>query len=209
MKMLTTVLAGLGLALVLGPSALVAETKPAAPPKITVKMEIHPEVINWGGVTFAWPKRRGEKDYEYKVGDALLVYDVVEALDQETLAQATCTEFSLQHKGATWCFANAKNLAAFKKSIDKDGDSTYEPVFGGRCTLGTSWGIQSPNGDPRTFEVHDYRGDKRLVLQSHNKWKEKFRGNTELNFRFADGYYRVYQTVGAILPNTDLKKASN
>ncbi len=165
-----------------------------------------PQIINFGGVTFAWPKRRREKGYEFKAGDPLLTYDVVDALDEQTLTEADCKKWSKDHKGATWCFASDENLASFTKSIDADGDSLYEPVFGGRCTLGTAWNISSPTGDPRTFRVIEYRGQSRLVLQSHNKHWPEFHKDEKLNFRDAAAHHRGYLRHGIIVPNAELKK---
>ncbi len=162
-----------------------------------------PEIINWGGIAFSWPK--GDKK-KYKSGDPLHVYDVVSALDDETLTEADCAKWSLPHKGVTWCFAKEENLGKFKKSIDEEGDSPYEPLFGSRCALGTSWGIRSPSGDPRTFEVIEYHGDKRLVLQSHNKWRAEFRAKQEENLSKATLAHNIYLSVGAIVQNVEPKK---
>jgi len=186
--------------LALGSILFIPSTVAAKPTKV------HPEIINWGGTAFSWPKRRGEKKYEFKTGDPVLVYDVVSALDEQTLADADCSKWSTQYKGATWCFASAENLATFKKSVDEDGDSLYEPLFGGRCALGTSWGHAAATGDPRTFEVIEYRGENRLVLQSHNKWREEFRADFKLNVRDATQSFNIHMANGVIVPNADLKK---
>ena len=174
---------------------------PTAMAQVVIKPD--PEIINWGGTAFSWPKGDRKK---YKSGDPLYVYDVVSALDDETLTDADCTKWSLQHKGITWCFTKEANLAKFKKSIDEDGDSPYEPLFGSRCALGTSWGIRSPAGDPRTFEVIEYRDEKRVVLQSHNKWRAEFRADQPANLSKAALAHNIYRSLGAIAPSTELKK---
>jgi hypothetical protein len=55
----------------------------------------------------------------------------------------------LQHKGATWRFASAGNLARFKAD-----PAAFEPQFGGYCAWAVSQGYVAP-GDPEQWKVVD------------------------------------------------------
>lgn len=57
--------------------------------------------------------------------------------------------FAALHKGTTFHFANAENLAAFQSDPDK-----YAPRFGGYCAFAMSRGYFAP-GDPDAWSVHD------------------------------------------------------
>lgn len=46
--------------------------------------------------------------------------------------------FSVQHKGATWLFANKNNAELFKATPEK-----YEPQYGGYCAFGCSRGYKA------------------------------------------------------------------
>jgi hypothetical protein len=55
----------------------------------------------------------------------------------------------LQHKGATWRFASADNLARFKAN-----SAAFEPQFGGYCAWAVSQGYVAP-GDPEQWKIVD------------------------------------------------------
>lgn len=55
--------------------------------------------------------------------------------------------FELKHKGATWRFANAENLAAFKADPAK-----YAPQYGGYCAWAAANGYTA-KGDPKYWKV--------------------------------------------------------
>ncbi len=57
--------------------------------------------------------------------------------------------FKAMHKGATFHFASAENLATFEADPDK-----YAPRFGGYCAFAMSRGYFAP-GDPDAWTVHD------------------------------------------------------
>lgn len=57
------------------------------------------------------------------------------------------SEFTVEYKGATWYFANGKNLAAFKSSPDK-----YAPQYGGYCAWAVSQGYTA-KGDPKYWKI--------------------------------------------------------
>lgn len=58
-------------------------------------------------------------------------------------------EFSAMHKGTTFHFANAENLATFQSDPD-----AYAPRFGGYCAFAMSRGYFAP-GDADAWTVHD------------------------------------------------------
>ena len=58
-------------------------------------------------------------------------------------------EFMAEHKGTTFHFANAENLATFQSDPDK-----YAPRFGGYCAFAMSKGYFAP-GDPNAWTVHE------------------------------------------------------
>ena len=53
----------------------------------------------------------------------------------------------LWHKGATWRFASAQNLARFKAD-----PAAFEPQFGGYCAWAVSQGYVAP-GDPEQWKI--------------------------------------------------------
>ena len=55
----------------------------------------------------------------------------------------------IQHKGATWRFASAENLARFQAN-----PAAYAPQFGGYCAWAVSQGYIAP-GDPRQWKIVD------------------------------------------------------
>jgi len=58
-------------------------------------------------------------------------------------------EFATEHKGTTFHFANAENLATFLTDPDK-----YAPRFGGYCAFAMSSGYFA-SGDPDAWTVHE------------------------------------------------------
>lgn len=58
-------------------------------------------------------------------------------------------DFATEHKGTTFHFSNAENLATFQSDPDK-----YAPRFGGYCAFAMSSGYFAP-GDPDAWTVHD------------------------------------------------------
>lgn len=58
-------------------------------------------------------------------------------------------DFMAKHKGTTFHFANAENLATFQGDPDK-----YAPRFGGYCAFAMSRGYFA-SGDPDAWTVHE------------------------------------------------------
>lgn len=59
------------------------------------------------------------------------------------------SEFSYSWKGATWLFANQKNLDAFKAKPE-----AFAPQFGGYCAWAVSQGYTA-KGDPNHWKIFD------------------------------------------------------
>ncbi len=58
-------------------------------------------------------------------------------------------EFSMEHKGTTFQFASAENLATFQSDPDR-----YAPRYGGYCAFAMSRGYFA-SGDPDAWSVHE------------------------------------------------------
>jgi YHS domain-containing protein len=79
-------------------------------------------------------------------GLALQGYDPVCYVDESRAAQGS-DRFSLQRGAATYWFASAEHLAAFKKN-----PARYELAYGGWCAYAMSRG-ELVDVDPRNFKV--------------------------------------------------------
>lgn len=155
-----------------------------------------PEIHVVDGHAFAW--RDNDKA-------PLKVYDPVAALEG-SVRLADCVLYKTIYKGATWCFANKRNLDKFAKHTDAKARNPYVPFLGGRCTLGASWGRLWAPGDPTTARIYtDDRGSKIVVLQSHKKWVPVFNdaGPSEI-MRLAEANYTLASTPVRIVPNDKL-----
>ena len=80
-------------------------------------------------------------------------------------------EFSMQYKGATWQFASAENLNAFRAN-----PAAYAPQYGGYCAFGMSEGRAVP-GDPRVFTVIDGRLYLGTDADALRRWSEDVAAN--------------------------------
>jgi YHS domain-containing protein len=79
-------------------------------------------------------------------GVAVGGYDVV-AYFVHGLPQRGQSEFSAAHDGATYRFASAANLAAFRADPDR-----YVPQYGGYCAYGAARGYKAPV-DPTAWRI--------------------------------------------------------
>ena len=75
-------------------------------------------------------------------------YDVV-AYFASGIAQPGSTEFTATHDGATYRFASAANLEAFRVA-----PARYVPQYGGYCAYGVAGGYKAPI-DPTAWRVVD------------------------------------------------------
>ena len=76
-------------------------------------------------------------------------YDVVNYFKANEAVRGT-KEFSTEHKGAIYYFANSYNLAAFKESPEK-----HLPQFDGYCAFAVAKMNQKVPVDPKTFRIDD------------------------------------------------------
>lgn len=79
-------------------------------------------------------------------GKAINGYDPVAFFSESKAVKGTEAN-TYQWNGATWYFASAENLAAFKSSPEK-----YAPQYGGYCAYGTADGHKAPT-KPETWTI--------------------------------------------------------
>jgi YHS domain-containing protein len=94
-------------------------------------------------------------------GVAIRGYDPVAFFTLRT-PQEGSPEHAYEYEGATWRFASAENLAAFKSDPTR-----YAPQFGGYCAWAVSQHYLAP-GDPKYWKIVD---DK-LYLNANARAKE-------------------------------------
>ena len=88
--------------------------------------------------------------------------------------------FEYKHKGATWRFATAENLAAFKADPDK-----YAPQYGGYCAWAAAQGYTA-KGDPKAWKIVNgklylnFNGDLNTTFA---KDSAKFISSAETNWK--------------------------
>lgn len=75
------------------------------------------------------------------------------------------------HKGATYRFASAENLARFKKDPE-----AYVPQYGGYCAYGVAVGAKF-DGDPRQWKIVDGKLYLNLNEDIQATWKKDIPGN--------------------------------
>jgi hypothetical protein len=171
-----------------------------------------PSIFVIDGKAFAYQEVLVEgKDGRPDTLGPVVVLDVVEAHDHNPHVVADCEKFSKVHKGATWCFATEANLKAFASSIDKDGDSHFEPAFGGYCTVGLSRMNQKvPGGDPRTAiliaSVARESGSI-LVLNGSFDARTRFLADTNGRMLLAETGYITQLRSKVLVPNDKLPSA--
>lgn len=87
--------------------------------------------------------------------------------------------FTAQHKGATWRFASAENLARFK-----DNPERYAPAYGGYCAWAVSQGYLA-KGDPKHWSIRQGRLYLNYNLSVHDTWlqsPDKFTHQADANW---------------------------
>ena len=80
-------------------------------------------------------------------------------------------EFMAEHKGTTFHFANAENLATFQSDPDK-----YAPRFGGYCAFAMSKGYFAP-GDPNAWTVFEDKLYLNFSTDVRAIWQQDKPGN--------------------------------
>jgi YHS domain-containing protein len=78
--------------------------------------------------------------------------------------------FEFKYKGATWRFASADNLAAFKADPDR-----YAPQYGGYCAWAVSQGYTA-KGDPRAWKIVGGKLYLNYNADIQKKWEQDISG---------------------------------
>lgn len=79
--------------------------------------------------------------------------------------------YEMRWNDATWRFASAANLEAFKNDPER-----YAPQFGGYCAYAVSRGYTA-NGDPRVWKIVDRRLYLNYSTGAQTLWEKDVRGN--------------------------------
>lgn len=105
-----------------------------------------------------------------KSGLAIRGYDPVAyfTVGQPTLGSP---EFTAEHEGATYRFADAANLAAFRQDPAK-----YVPAYGGFCAMGASL-ERKFDGDPKLWRIVDGKLYLNVAEDPHRRWLQDVPGN--------------------------------
>ncbi len=173
--------------------------------------EVHPEIITFDGIAFAWP--RDVEPNDFKPGMPVTAFDIVAMREQHEARVADCTKWLVRYKGATWCFSSDENRDLFSLSIDlknKDEDiyEMYLPMFGGRCALGTARGGVAIPGSPYAARTLTIEGRTGVYMQLGGQFWDTFDADRVNNFWKAFAFMRVYRTTGAIVQNDKLPAAT-
>lgn len=97
---------------------------------------------------------------------AIQGFDAV-AYFKDSKAVKGSKEFTHVYAGASWYFASAENLNAFKKEPEK-----YAPQFGGYCAYGMSRGYKAKT-DPDAWTIVNNKLYLNYNLDVRNIWNEK------------------------------------
>jgi len=81
--------------------------------------------------------------------------------------------FTTEWNGASWCFASAENLDAFKSNPEK-----YAPQYGGYCAYGTADGHLSPT-QAETWTILDNKLYFNYNMKVKERWAQDQRGYIE------------------------------
>lgn len=103
-------------------------------------------------------------------GVAVHGYDPVAYFTEQRPVQGS-SEFQTVHENATYRFASAQNLAAFKANPEK-----YVPGYGGYCAYGVSVGAKF-DGDPRFWKIVDGKLYLNLNRKIQQTWQKDIPGN--------------------------------
>lgn len=151
------------------------------------------------GAIVAKPDKGEQIAFSRMADGQLVAYDVVAAYEQHRSALADCAAYHVRFKDVVWCFASDDNRALFEDAA-KDERTTYLPAFGGRCTLGLSYGDLGAEGDPRTA----IRIGETLVLNGSFEARHTFLEDTERYMDNAAAAMRLGRRLGDVAPNAEL-----
>jgi len=102
-------------------------------------------------------------------GYAVHGYDVV-AYFKEGKPVIGDDRYTAEHDGATYRFASADHLDAFKNNPDK-----FAPQYGGYCAFGAAMGRKF-DGDPNAWAIVDDKLYLNLNQKVQERWKEDVPG---------------------------------
>ena len=103
-------------------------------------------------------------------GAAVGGYDAVAYFKQGKPVKGS-SDFTTEYKGATWYFANAEDLEAFKAAPEK-----YAPQYGGYCAWAVSQGATA-KGDPEFWSVVDGKLYLNYSADVQANWSQDIPGN--------------------------------
>ncbi|MDI9244604.1 YHS domain-containing (seleno)protein [Marinobacter sp. CHS3-4] len=86
------------------------------------------------------------------------------------------SEYKTEHRGVTWRFASAENLALFEASPDR-----FVPAYGGYCAWAVAQGYLA-KGDPEHWAIRD----DRLYLNYNKSVQDRWLKDTDGFIRQAD-----------------------
>lgn len=173
--------------------------------------DLHPEIIAFNGVGFAWPKDGNVDDF--KPGMSITAFDIVAMRDDHEARVADCSRWSASYKGVKWCFSSENNRKLFAESTDprnkdKPVYEKYLPMFGGRCALGTARGGVAIPGSPYAARTLTIEGRTGVYMQISGEFWDEFDSDRKNYFWRAFAFMRVYRTAGIIAPNDKLPAKS-
>ncbi len=97
---------------------------------------------------------------------AIKGYDTV-AYFTENKPVKGVSDYSLEHKGATWLFSTQENLELFQANPEK-----YEPQYGGYCAYAVSQNTTA-SIKPELFTIHDGKLYLNYNQSINEKWLER------------------------------------
>ncbi len=164
------------------------------------------EIMTRDNKAFTFQERLKEGEKEPNT-NPVIVYDVVDPWNKRKPRVANCDKFQTALRGVIWCFASAANLKKFVAATDKDGNNSFAPFVGGRCTLATGLGLFDIYGDPRTARIAtDKLGRKILVLHGSEKWWPTFNKEQSTLLANAMSNWNMLRSPAPIIPNDKLPK---
>lgn len=122
------------------------------------------------GSVFAYDETSASSVNVDKSGVALRGYDPVAYF---TIGKPTKgkSEFSASYEGATYHFASAEHLDAFKKEPAK-----FAPAFGGFCAMGAVF-EKKLDGDPNLWRIVDGKLYLNVGEPAQKRWVQDIPGN--------------------------------
>ena len=123
-----------------------------------------------------------KKNFNIKKNIAIEGYDPVSYFDNKPIEGEAKWTFS--HKGVTYQFSSATNLAKFKANAEK-----YEPAYGGWCAYAMGETGEKVKIDPETFKIvegklflfYNFWGNN--TLTDWNKMEKSLKAKADQNWK--------------------------